>query len=285
MLRLLSSFASALLVMGGADQCGGGAPMTDLLYIQDLHYLLADRICCNNHDGAEPKGFFTRNVDFFSQVNPTQTTIFYDSVCGLPLFRAPVGRSFEAWKKESIDHGWPSFRPEETYFENVNVLPGGRMESVCGTHLGHNLPDYYGDRYCIDLVCMSGKPAQQEEATDTAVGNDDGEECSDAEVTNLVTPDNVMLSCTQLLPYCTHAEYGKLVTPVCPASCGLCEPEPVEPVCEDAVFTGFTNQFKIPLSCVELAGFCENEQYGAMIKTKCPLSCGECWSWSQDGFV
>ena len=34
------------------------------------------------------------------------------------------------------------------------------MSSVCGTHLGHNLPDYTGDRYCIDLVCIAGHPAE-----------------------------------------------------------------------------------------------------------------------------
>eukprot|EP01047_Picozoa_sp_COSAG01_P024336 COSAG01_NODE_1502_length_10101_cov_6.907119_4_plen_218_part_00 len=28
--------------------------------------------------------------------------------------------------------------------------------SKCGTHLGHNLPDGQGDRYCINLVCMAG---------------------------------------------------------------------------------------------------------------------------------
>ena len=32
------------------------------------------------------------------------------------------------------------------------------MASICGTHLGHNLPDGKGDRYCIDLVCVAGQP-------------------------------------------------------------------------------------------------------------------------------
>ena len=40
-------------------------------------------------------------------------TIFYDSVTGLPLFKAPVGRTFEEWKGESLVHGWPSFRDNE----------------------------------------------------------------------------------------------------------------------------------------------------------------------------
>merc|ERR1712194_756091 len=31
-------------------------------------------------------------------------------------------------------------------------------ESVCLTHLGHNLPESGVDRYCIDLVCIAGSP-------------------------------------------------------------------------------------------------------------------------------
>lgn len=66
-----------------------------------------------------------------------------------PLFVAPIGRTYEKFKEESLAHGWPSFRPEETVAENVIIHFGGRMESVCGTHLGHNLPDWSGPRYCI----------------------------------------------------------------------------------------------------------------------------------------
>ena len=32
---------------------------------------------------------------------------------GKPLFIAPRGRTFEDFKKESLNHGWPSFRDEE----------------------------------------------------------------------------------------------------------------------------------------------------------------------------
>jgi hypothetical protein len=39
-----------------------------------------------------------------------------DSVCGIPLFVAPRGRTFAAWEAESLSHGWPSFRdPVSTY--------------------------------------------------------------------------------------------------------------------------------------------------------------------------
>jgi peptide methionine sulfoxide reductase MsrB len=29
---------------------------------------------------------------------------------------------------------------------------------VDGTHLGHNLPDGKGNRYCINLVSVAGRP-------------------------------------------------------------------------------------------------------------------------------
>lgn len=58
--------------------------------------------------------------------------------------------------EESLDHGWPSFRDEEVNWEYVRVLPNGETVSVDGTHLGHNLPDRKGNRYCINLVCIAG---------------------------------------------------------------------------------------------------------------------------------
>ena len=74
---------------------------------------------------------------------------FYDSNTGKPLFVAPKGRSMEDFLKESGSHGWPSFRDEEVVWENVRCLPDGESVSVDGTHLGHNLPDSSGNRYCI----------------------------------------------------------------------------------------------------------------------------------------
>ncbi len=47
--------------------------------------------------------------------------------------------------------------------ENVIIHNDGRMESVCKTHLGHNLPEGGIDRYCIDLVCMAGEPLSEDD--------------------------------------------------------------------------------------------------------------------------
>jgi len=80
---------------------------------------------------------------------------------------------------ESRAHGWPSFRgachfksasmtgihsshsllDQEVNWDLVRVLPDGEAVSVDGTHLGHNLPDGKGSRYCINLVSVAGNPA------------------------------------------------------------------------------------------------------------------------------
>ena len=144
------------------EQCGGGSPMPQLKFgvTSAVDTALADRICCHNHRYAEPAGFQQQaHIDLFgTHVSTVGDNIFYDSVCGKPLFVAPRGRSFTAWRDESLHHGWPSFRPAEIVWENVIIHDGGRMESVCGTHLGHNLPSGGADRYCIDLVCVAGAP-------------------------------------------------------------------------------------------------------------------------------
>ena len=85
-----------------------------------------------------------------------QTTTYYDSITGKSLFKAPIGRSISELLVESEAHGWPSFRDQEVDWTNVRVLPNGEVISVDGTHLGHNLPDKNGNRYCINLVCIAG---------------------------------------------------------------------------------------------------------------------------------
>ncbi|KAL3827479.1 hypothetical protein ACHAXA_003748 [Cyclostephanos tholiformis] len=83
---------------------------------------------------------------------------FYDSNTGKPLFVAPRGRDMDSFLRESESHGWPSFRDEEVIWDNVRCLPNGEAVSVDGTHLGHNLPDGRGNRYCINLVSVAGRP-------------------------------------------------------------------------------------------------------------------------------
>jgi peptide methionine sulfoxide reductase MsrB/flagellar basal body-associated protein FliL len=142
-------------------QCMGKDPMASVATFMnmELDYDLADRICCHNHHFAEPRRYHEwPEVNFYSKLDPSTETVFYDSVCGIPLFVAPRGRSFDEFVAESLHHGWPSFRPAEMVSENVIIHEGGRMESRCGTHLGHNLPNDGIDRYCIDLVCMAGMP-------------------------------------------------------------------------------------------------------------------------------
>jgi len=119
----------------------------------------ADRICNFNRHYAEYGGYW-ETTDFLKSIKDEEGPIkFYDSVTGTHLFTAPVGRSWENFIKESRVHGWPSFRDQEVNWEGgVLCLKNGECVSDTGTHLGHNLPDGSGNRYCINLVCVAGRP-------------------------------------------------------------------------------------------------------------------------------
>ena len=118
---------------------------------------VADRICNFNRHYAERSGYWKTTSFLTEEVHGDEIT-FYDSNTGKPLFIAPKGRTFDDFVKESTAHGWPSFRDEEVVWDNVRCLPNGETVSVDGTHLGHNLPDKKGSRYCINLVSVAGRP-------------------------------------------------------------------------------------------------------------------------------
>lgn len=121
----------------------------------------ADRICNFNRHYAEFSGYFQK-TDFVKAAKQASAEgiIFYDSNTGKPLFQAPQGRNMSEFLKESNAHGWPSFRDAEVNWEEVRCLPNGETVSLAGTHLGHNLPDKNGNRYCINLVSVAGNPEE-----------------------------------------------------------------------------------------------------------------------------
>ena len=70
-------------------------------------------VCCDNRTRlfAEPQFLYSYpNVNLFAQLNANGTTTFYDSVCGIPLFEAPIGRTLKDFEDDTNAHGWPSFR-------------------------------------------------------------------------------------------------------------------------------------------------------------------------------
>lgn len=46
----------------------------------------------------------------------------------------------------------------QVHWENVRTLKDNEVVSLSGSHLGHNLPDRKGNRYCINLVSVAGNP-------------------------------------------------------------------------------------------------------------------------------
>lgn len=147
---------------GEFKKCFQEAP---LLYGCDTFRDRYEMICCTVPQPYAENYGFLEVVDFFGQLearygSEPNEIVFYDSQCGIPLYVAPRGRTYEAWKKESLNHGWPSFRETEVVHENVHVEDGynGELVSKCNTHLGHNLPDAKGRRDCVNLMCMAGCP-------------------------------------------------------------------------------------------------------------------------------
>ena len=129
----------------------------------------ADRICNYNRHYAEHSGYFqSKSHSFMKELQEAKKAksdplTFYDSNTGKPFFYAPRKRTFEQFLDESKAHGWPSFRDDEVEWKYVRVLKGGECVSVDGTHLGHNLPDKKGNRYCINLVSVAGHPVNGKE--------------------------------------------------------------------------------------------------------------------------
>merc|ERR1719343_924632 len=125
-------------------------------------YQTADRICNFNRHYAEYAGYWESTAFLKSVEGKDEQVKFYDSVTGAHLFTAPIGRSWEDFIKESRSHGWPSFRDQEVNWEGgVRCLKNGECVSDTGTHLGHNLPDGSGNRYCINLVSVAGRPDEE----------------------------------------------------------------------------------------------------------------------------
>lgn len=131
----------------------------------DCDVKVADNICNFNRHYAEYRGYW-RSTAFVEEAKKEYVEKgeikFYDSNNGKLLFIAPKGRSYEEFINESLSHGWPSFRDDEVVWDDVRCLPNGEAVSLAGTHLGHNLPDFSGNRYCINLVCVAGKPVESE---------------------------------------------------------------------------------------------------------------------------
>lgn len=157
--------------MGVRSQTGGS-----YLFLQRKfgHLIREDSLMLANNSqrhAAENAGYFTsRKLSFLSESqkerkkSPNGELTFYDSVTGKPLFHAPRGRTWKEFVNESKRHGWPSFRDDEVNWEVVRCLRFGETVSLDGTHLGHNIPDRHGNRYCINLVSIAGRPIDESSA-------------------------------------------------------------------------------------------------------------------------
>ena len=135
------------------------APAKDLRFGCDLE--TTDRVCAFNRHYAEHSGYSFQAprtwLKHLAEVGDSEVT-YYCPFTGKPLFVAPKGRTQKEFIEESAAHGWPSFRDAEVIWDDVRCLKNGEAITVDGVHLGHNLPDSKGNRYCINLVSCCGMP-------------------------------------------------------------------------------------------------------------------------------
>jgi hypothetical protein len=104
-MKLSTLVAASCIGAAYSKQCFGYTPMSSIsTYLgADISYETSNRICCNNHRFAEYSGYLDApEVDLFGRLDPSNETVFYNSVCGLPHVIAPRGRSFDDFKKESL---------------------------------------------------------------------------------------------------------------------------------------------------------------------------------------
>ncbi len=181
-----TSSQEAVKDVQGVDAAGNGKPQYPLLGTAEImkrkahgtsatpvqdnlrwgcDHKLADRICNYNRHFAEHSRYYTKRADFLQEFEDAERDDvpmqFFDSNTGHLLFEAPKGRTHKAFLTESEHHGWPSFRDNEVNWEYVRCLKNGECVSIDGTHLGHNLADGKGNRYCINLVSIAGRPVDQ----------------------------------------------------------------------------------------------------------------------------
>ena len=136
-----------------------GQPQSNLRW--NVENDVANWVSCFNRKYAEDRSYaFTGERTYLTWINASDTDIkYYDSITGKQLFEGPKSRSIQDFLDEAQPSGWPSFRGDEVNWEYVKEHWDGEIYSVDGTHLGHNLPDELGNRYCINLSSIAGLPA------------------------------------------------------------------------------------------------------------------------------
>ena len=121
--------------------------------------LVTAQISCFNRSYAEKKYSFLDNAAFMAENGDEGPLTFYDPVNMLPVFKAPIGRSWDEFLEDSAEHGWPQFQDQEVVWENVRAMDDSEIVTINGVHLGHNFPEEDKlNRYCINLISVAGKP-------------------------------------------------------------------------------------------------------------------------------
>lgn len=92
-------------IMSAKQHGTSATPVQDNLRYQ-CDRKLADRICNFNRHYAEHAGYFVKHLKEMPAADKKGPVTFFDSNSGLPLFQAPINRSWKEFFNESKRHGW-----------------------------------------------------------------------------------------------------------------------------------------------------------------------------------
>jgi len=126
-------------------------------------------LVCFNKRFFEPEGYY-KTTKFLEEAKSTKGPIdFFESDTSKRIFRAPVGRTMDAFLKEADRNGYLVFRDDEVNWDYVRVFPkGGALITDDGVFLGKNAPDVFGNKYVVNLGALAGLPPEELAAREQA---------------------------------------------------------------------------------------------------------------------
>ena len=90
---------------------------TERVYLRNLKWevdpLVTAQINCFNRIYAEKKYSFL-DSPFMEETGEDGPITFYDPVNLVPVFKAPIGRTWEDFIEDSTEHGWPQVSLENS---------------------------------------------------------------------------------------------------------------------------------------------------------------------------
>ena len=108
------------------------------------------------------------DLDFFTHIKSDQETVWYDQAAKKPLFVMPRGRTFDDFKEEAMEAGYPRFNRQEVIWENVRTLQLGRIVTL-KSDSSSSRPDAKKYMVCLTSLCSSRMDNENNQPKDDSI--------------------------------------------------------------------------------------------------------------------